>query len=376
MTPRADGRTAAAEASTRISGPSSTAKTTKGLKQSAPDRPIFSPEAPYVDRAAARRAAERGGSDNLTAERGGSDDFTAPPPDASISTLKVASSGARGSAADGLLGCRSEMAQRLAEVVGVLPKAGEGESSQDGHASPAVIERFLPGRMLYTFHLESSSPPSTIMPARRASSKEAGGDAARDAHLPADLLCMMINALVPKMEGGRDGAASRVRGEVGEEEEEDDDDDIFPDAGEYVPSGEAVTGGGSDRGGALMGRPVVFDKTALPATSTVPESIRRLAEGGKLATTTDKVSMLATNSDKDNLPNDDDYAECYPGVYESVSALVDDEDDGAAGKGPPVLTKRQLAAKERQKLDRQVSKVTRLLETRKRDTGGPSSPAD
>ena len=124
-----------------------------------------------------------------------------------------------------------------------------------------------------------------------------------------------------------------------------------------------------------MERPVVFGKTAGPATSAVPESIRRLAEGGKPAGMADKVSMLAT-TDKGNLSNDDDYAECYPGVYESVSALVDDEDDGAAGKRPPVLTKRQLAAKERQKLDRQMSKVTRLLETRKRDTGGPSSPAD
>lgn len=375
MTPRADGLAVENSASRARFNPNlKKPKVTRGAKQSASDKPIFSKEEGYLDRAVARRAAEQ--RETKLAARGDTDAALSPLRDEASDSIfrtsehesfeleSVRRDGSKSgdrelsldqhndsllpkptvppSPTDPASLCNTEMGARLASVIGASVNKLKTETS----SQPVVMDKFLSGRMSYEFDLDNpnQSSPSTVMHGRhKRESHSTGG-------LPPDLLNMVISTFAPKAASGGDIKVPESFG-----------DDIFPDAGEYTPNAAAETAKLSETPERVAA--TIFKdpqrSAGLPVSNLIPESIRNLTTG-PVVDFKDQFTVL------DPTMATDDYDECYPGVYESASILPEDDDGHPPTRSDKPVTKRQLAAKDRQKLDKQLGRVTKILESRHR----------
>lgn len=310
-------------------------KTVKGAKESAADKPIFGKDAEYVDRAAQRRATQREETRLRTERIKESSGWDSPPRETrvmrdeivsldldEVSRIKLDLSAKTETSQREEIICKSPATRRVCQILGLLP-----QSNEPGRTSK--IECFLSGRMTYVFD------PSGREKMRIINRNISSAHAVEDFKDPTDLLSLVKQA----MRGTREKNNNLRSSTNLPVEKEEINDDIFPDAGDYVFDPTTVTNARPNK--------TAFERaTSKPVSETsLPKSLEHLVTVGKRPVNLEE-SL-------------DDYEECYPGVYESAHVLLDDEDLIAED---PKLTKRQVAAKERKKLDRQLTKVSKILE--------------
>lgn len=360
MTPRADGSSDVAGdrvPSLRGAGQASK-KSVRGASTSAPDRPIFSKDEAYVDRAAERRAAtKRDATPTVDVSRGSlslaetnvcTDKVPKREPTVEGECTSV-------SVQKGLV-YKSKMAENLCKSMGWDPTGMSVERR--------AVQAFLPGKMAYEFELikgnvdclwDAPFTPKTVLRSQLQT---------KPTTLPFDppeILDIVTKACAPPSPPAAPGShlTNSMDGPV--------EEDIFPDVGDYVFEERKTTSPANAQ--VSQQRPLfTAASTDVGSASSLPASLESLVRELN-APSVARSEALREESSADG------YEECYPGVYESAMDMFDDDDDDNA-KGSDVadnskLTKRQLAARERQKLDRTLSKVTKIMEAerRKKESG-------
>ncbi|PJF18365.1 hypothetical protein PSACC_01772 [Paramicrosporidium saccamoebae] len=169
------------------------------------------------------------------------------------------------------------------------------------------VESFIPGRMAYLFD-EGKSIVRTLVRGKREESLSE----------PPGFYETVQKAILPKAKKSIPSL------------DVDAVEDIFPNLEEYVFEARQRS--------EPVDKPVLFDTAKEIPQDLLPESLRKIATDGIA-----KTPML------------DDYDECYPGH---------DSDDDEAHR---TVTKKERAHKERQKLDRQVRQVNKVLDRLNKD---------
>lgn len=275
----------------------------RGAKESAPDKPIFAKEEGYIDRAAERRTVVKQETKRMREEESWSPLREESKEETETIALDV------------------EEARKIKRTIKQeerLPafrsKMAENVykmiSTEDQMPSMTKVESFVPGRMVYLFDEGNSTVRTVIQNKPEELLSE-----------PSGFYEAVQKAILPKAK--EKGLISSLN--------VDEAEDIFPNLEEYVFEAREKS--------ETTIRPVLFDTSKEIPQDVLPESLRNIATDGIAKTTTL-----------------DDYDECYPGH--------DSDDDNEAYK---TVTKKERAHKERQKLDKQVRQVNKVLDRLNKD---------
>lgn len=377
MTPRAaDGAARPGAGAIPTPRAGSKVRVVRGAKSSARDEPIFKGGEGYVDRAVERREAvrreTRRGQTGASGGRGDEEGWETPPrgrghgSEAQEGTSEEAvpldlqevqrqkreiceaeeTRGGPAEDAHGPVSYRSPLAGRICELM--------GWGLLKGRPSAGGTDAFLPGRMAFVYDFvgsRSRTLPRTVLRSQ-AAVPAARGSSAGDFAVEGEIVEMIrARRAAPRAAPAAPEAAAAVRVDAG--------DDIFPDAGEYVfepglPKDTATTAR------TLFGAPI-----AAHTASELPRSIANL------------VGQMHPAGFSHAAKDTDDYAECYPGILEApgIGFESEGEEDGGGERrgrrpeegGGGQETRRKQATKSKQKLERQVTKVAKIMQEKYRD---------
>jgi len=236
--------------------------------------------------------------------------------------------------------------------------------------------------MAFVYDLSASTLPKTLLKSQAATLFGERGAPDGDAAVEREIVAMIRAARAPKAvvvgrggdgngdgEGGAQGKDRETAGQSGTSVE----DDIFPGAGEYVfepclageESRETGVGAGAARTRTIFGTP-----SEAGVAPVVPRSIENLV--GRMH----PESFHGGSLPGGGVENTEDYAECYPGILEAPGiGLESDGEEGDDGRkrgrrpeeGGGQESRRRQAMKSKQKLEKQVAKVSKIMQEKYRD---------
>ena len=330
MTPRADGTGGGPSERIpslhRSSQKLSRTRSIRGACTSAPDKPIFDSTDVYVDRAAQRRIAAKLESEEVIPAASwdchlAHDDALSRPPSRPPSEEAKPS-----------LIYKSKMAERLCKSM------IEDDQWKDQERRP--VQTFLPGKMAYVYDLTPNKAISdwdVSLCSRMVLRSQLQTSSSVLSPDPPEIFELVREACAPKASSLTVNVDA-----VGPFE----DENIFPDVGDYVFEEKQTQSSRVKQLPLFASAPLV--ESPLPMSL---EGLMRELEAPRMG-----------SSEK---PPVDDYEECYPGVYQSAMDMFDDDDDAEAVSDKAKATKRQMAAKDRHKLTRTISKVSKIMESKK-----------
>lgn len=324
MTPRAEPQQQVGDSIPKLSGSFATPnrRVIRGRAKSQEDKQIFEKDAGYIDRAAQRRSGVA---------------ITESETDINLDVEKVLEIPQKKPDTQTTITFRSREIELLCQRQGWDPR---GNSSLKHN----VCEQFTPGKMSFIYNLAVNDTPRTVMNSVTASTDT-------DFKISDEILKAVVDAFTPKT------APPPIHTVESMDQTFDLEDDMFVDAG--IASKDIIK------------RDIQSQRTLTSEANTnitLPASINVILDKFEVAPISLQRHLFGEEEeDKQSSRRDvkDDYDECYPDTFQNTlddDGSDEEEDTMKDSSSTKRITKRNLASKEKQKLDSQLRKVTKIMD--------------